>query len=550
MGYRYKVLHCLYPYTTGVRRYWLVMLVSGIAATGLGFVTPILYKSFVNDVILRAKVGKMGVIVIGYLTVFLAGAAAGYVKNWARYTLVNSTTYRVRQRILRHFFKIDFPEYEKVSVGDLKMRIEEDTAKVAAFADSQTIDLFLHYITMIISACALLRIHGVLAVFSMTAIPLTFWLDHLLSRQERKLTDRFRENGQETASWLHAMVQGWREVKALDLSVHETRRYYRFLHKDMLCNAKWINYWTARVLMIPKLKDEFFMQFGLYFIGGFLIISGNLQIGDLLVFAVYHAMLSDAIQAASLADADLRSWMPCTDRLMESLTGWESQNPRGKESGQIPDRSNTIVFEDVSFSYPDTGKAVLEHFNLTIKKGERIAIVGKSGCGKTTLLKLMTGMLIPDEGKVSFSGMDLLQTDVAAMHDRIGYIMQENALFHTTIRENLLLAKENATEQELWEACRHACMEEFVAGLEQGLDTVIGEKGIRLSGGQRQRVVLARMFLRDIDIFIFDEATSALDPYTEHLVQEAIANIPKEKTVIIVAHRESATQMCDRIVTL
>ena len=135
-----------------------------------------------------------------------------------------------------------------------------------------------------------------------------------------------------------------------------------------------------------------------------------------------------------------------------------------------------------------------------------------------------------------------------AMYSRIGYIMQENILFHTTIRENLLFGKEDASEKELLKACRKACIDEFVAGLPEGLDTVIGEKGIKLSGGQRQRIVLARMFLQDIDIFIFDEATSALDQYSENIVQDAIRNIPGDKTIIVSAHRESSLEVCDRVV--
>lgn len=550
MRYRFRVLNSLYPYTCGIRRYWGVLLLFSAVTVGLNFVTPVIYKTFINEVILRADLEKLGIIIIGYLAVYFAEVMTGYIKCLAKYTLVNRTTYEVRLKILRNFWNMKFSDYENVSVGDLKMRIDDDTAQVAEFVDNQTIGLLLQYITVMFSACMLFRISWELALFSIVAIPLTFWLDNLLSRNEQKLSNKRRENGQKTSSWLHASVQGWREIKALNLEKHEARCYYRFLHTDMLYNAKWINYWTARALIIPAIKDEFFMRFGLYFIGGLLIVSGSLNIGELLIFAVYYSLLSQAVQAVSWADANLTAQMPLVDRLLESLAGWKQEEVHESWDKKMPDESDTIVLKGVSFIYPDTEKAILEDFDLTIEKGERIAITGKSGSGKSTLLKLITGMLEPVKGTVSFSGINLRDIDISAMHSRIGYIMQQNILFNTSIRENLLFGKEDATEEELLDVCKKACIHDFVTELPDGLDTVIGEKGIKLSGGQRQRIVLARMFLQEIDVFILDEATSALDQYSESIVQDAICNIPKEKTIIVVAHRESSIKVCDRTVNI
>ena len=238
--------------------------------------------------------------------------------------------------------------------------------------------------------------------------------------------------------------------------------------------------------------------------------------------------------------------MPYTDRLMESLSNVMNQEQIGIE----PDRTNEIVFDKVSFKYPSSEQVIINSFNLTIKKGEKVAITGKSGSGKTTLLKLITGMLIPTSGTISFSGIDLREIDIVSMHKRIGYVMQENILFNTTIRENLLYGKSNASEEELVTACKKAYIYEFIQSTPGGFDTIIGEKGIKLSGGQRQRIVLARMFLQDIDIFIFDEATSALDQYSESIVHDAIKSIAEDKTIIIVAHRESSIKLCNRVIKL
>ena len=179
-----------------------------------------------------------------------------------------------------------------------------------------------------------------------------------------------------------------------------------------------------------------------------------------------------------------------------------------------------------------------------------IGICGRSGSGKTTLLKLITGMLTPTSGQISFSGIDLRQIDMIAMHKKIGFVMQENILFHASIKDNLLYAKGDATEEELVRVCKMACIYDFIETLPDGWNTMIGEKGIKLSGGQRQRLVLARLFLRDVDVFIFDEATSALDQLSESIVHDAINRIAKEKTIIVVSHRESSLELCDRIIKI
>jgi ATP-binding cassette subfamily B protein/subfamily B ATP-binding cassette protein MsbA len=400
---------------------------------------------------------------------------------------------------------------------------------------------------LLVSLILLFTIDWRLAIFSVLAIPLTFIFDNIISKKQKHLNNTNRENDQKMTSWLHASVQGWRGVKALNLYKKQEIKFVRFIHKYALYFGAFINYEVVRMFIIPKIKDEFFMRFGLYFLGGLLIIGGDLKIGDLLVFAVYYGMLSGAINSVSSTDAELQVSMPYTDRLIEELGKNETIK---KAEGVLPDDSNIIEFRDVCFTYPGSNDEVLHNLNLQIEKGERLAIIGESGCGKTTALKLMTGMLEPTSGCVSFAGINLVDIDMSAMHKRFGFVMQENMLFNTTIKENLLYGKNNATDSELFDACKKAYIYDFICGLPEKLDTIIGERGIKLSGGQRQRLVLARLFLRNVDIFIFDEATNSLDQYSESIVYDAIYNIAKDKTIIIVAHRESSISLCNRTIIL
>ncbi|KAI4453042.1 atp-binding cassette sub-family b [Holotrichia oblita] len=281
-------------------------------------------------------------------------------------------------KILWGFFRRDFPSYDHQSVGDMKMRLDDDTACITAYVGAQTVDYGIAYATLIISAGLLFFIEWRLAAFSCVAIPLTFWIDHIIAKREKIVLDNQRENDQKMSNWLHASVQGWREIKALNLQKHEERQFARYIHKYAIFFGTWINYWVARALVIPKIKEEFIMQFSLYFFGGLLIISGRFEIGSLLVFMQYYDILSGAIKTVSGADAELLTNMPQSDRMMEELTR-ATEIHNGK---QMPGVSNAIELRNVDFAYQHTGETVISNLSLSISDGERVAITGKSGAGK------------------------------------------------------------------------------------------------------------------------------------------------------------------------
>lgn len=545
--YRIKVVSKLLPFAKGVKKFFILGLLVSVATLVLNLSLPLFYKIFIEDVILSGEFSKMAVVVVGYFSIFLGKVVLGYIENYAKNTLINTTLYRVKFRIWQGFFLRPFKDYETADIGDMKMRLDDDTEQVGSFASYQTIEYLMAYLTIFVCIALLVVIEWRLLLFSIIVIPLTFVFDNWISKKENVLKDSNRENDQKMSSWLHASVQGWREVKALNLERSQQKQFVRYLHNYALYFVKWINFWVARSVIIPKIKDEFLMKFGLYFFGGLLIMNGKLTIGNLLVFAMYYEMLSNAVKTVSSTDADLQSNMPFTDRFLQELD-WVEENQ--SKIGKAPGLSNEIVFEKVSFGYSDTENEILRDFDLTIHNGERVAITGKSGSGKTTILKLMTGIVEPTSGSIFFSGIDLAEINLVEMHQRIGFVMQEDMLFNITIRENLKYGKPDALDEEILDACKMAYIHDFIMSLEGGLDTVIGEKGIKLSGGQRQRLILARLFLRDVDIFIFDEATSALDQYSENIVQEAIHSISKDKTIIVVAHRESSISLCDRKITL
>jgi ABC-type bacteriocin/lantibiotic exporter with double-glycine peptidase domain len=545
LKYRFSFINSLFPYAIGLKRFFAIGFFSGIVILWLQFIPPVLYQVFIEDVILDNKLKFFIPIVVGYIAVFIFESLFSYLKLYCHLKLSNGILLRIRRKILTSLFVQNFENYDEQTVGENKQKLEDIPSKAANFVDSQIADYIIAVFKFVGTMLFLFYFDWRLALFSVFAIPLFFWCDDSLSKKEKIYNNEMRITQQKTYSWLHSGIQGWKEIKALNLHKYQKRG---FLHLTIIYArqyASWIKYWTVRELLLPIIRDELLMKFGIYFLGGILIAFGKLKISELLVFSMYYGMLSESFKTVSKTDAVLQANMPYYDRILEDLNKGKIYASR---IGGIVPNGYDIEVSNISFTYKGTKKKIFDNFSLSIKQGERIAIAGKSGCGKTTLLKLMTGILTPQTGSIYSSGINLNDIDLEAMHNKIGYVMQQNFLLNLSIRENLKYGCNTATDKEIIEACQKAYIYDFIKTLPKGLDTVIGERGVKLSGGQRQRIVLARMFLRNVDVYILDEATSALDQYSEHLVQDAINNISKEKTIIVVAHRESSLKVCEKIV--
>ncbi len=542
--YKAYVLGRIMPLAKGVKHLFIINLFLSVAIVITEFIVPLFYKEFIEQTIILGRIETFVPILLGYVLIHFGVIGIQYIKNYFNNKIRNQITFRAKLKMWQNLFKWKFPEYERMNIGDTKMYMEDDVQVLLNFSSYYTIDYLIKFATLLISVGILFVMEWRLALFSIICIPLTSGIDSILSKREKLLNNEQRENDKEMNTWLYHNLQSWKEIKALNLQTGQKVIFISHIKKYALYYAKWINYWTLRALIIPQIRNEFLMRFGLYFFGGLLVMNGHMSIGNLLVFATYFEMLTQAILNVSAIDADLQGKKPYVDRLLQKL---EEEYPN--ENGEQLEKITSIEVQNLSYHYPKQ-QDIIRNVNLAIHQGERVAIVGKSGCGKTTLLKLLVGILEPDEGKIIYSGVDLKNIKISGLHRRIGFIMQNNHLYNMSVKENLLLANPTATEEELEEACRKACILDFIAQLPEGLDTVIGEGGCKLSGGQRQRIVLARTFLMDADVYIFDEATSALDQYNEKLINDVIANISEDKIVIVVAHRESSIQLCDRVIRL
>ena len=282
--------------------------------------------------------------------------------------------------------------------------------------------------------------------------------------------------------------------------------------------------------------------------GSHLVQIGAISSGNFVSFITALIMLYTPIKGLGTNVKGMQTSLLALERVMKNLEAklYIINKPDAKTFNELSDK---ITFENVSFEYKK-GVPVLNNINLEIKKGQTLALVGNSGGGKSTIVSLIPRFYKIKEGCIKFDGTDIADFTIESLRDGISIVLQDNFLFAGTIRENILMGKPNATEEELNMAIKNACLEEFVSTLEEGLEAYVGERGVMLSGGQKQRIAIARAFIKDAPIVILDEATSALDNQSEAIVQQAINNLMKDKTVFVIAHRLSTVQNADRIAVI
>ncbi len=283
-------------------------------------------------------------------------------------------------------------------------------------------------------------------------------------------------------------------------------------------------------------------------IGSWLILSEQITAGNFVSFLAALLMLYTPLKSMGPTVVKMQNSFLAIDRIFE-IFDHNSNIQDAENAKELKNVEKNIVFENVSFSY-DNEKMVLDDINLDVKIGEMLAIVGNSGGGKSTLVSLLPRFYDICQGSIKIDGVDIREISQYSLRDNISMVFQDNFLFYGTIRKNILLGNENATEEMINEAVKSACLDEFIDSLPNGLDTEIGERGILLSGGQKQRVAIARAFIKNAPILILDEATSALDNKSEKIVQKAIDNLMKNKTVMVIAHRLSTIRNANRIAVI
>lgn len=545
LKYRFRLWKQIAPQFEGVKLWYGGDILSEIAIRILGMLFPVVYGIFLEKVILGRDMSRLLPVAGGY--VFLQFAKSGAVVfQKACQNKVNNAVYRkIRVRALDRYLHMRFEAYQNLTAGDIKLTLEDAVNKLTSF-QTQMYQYCLNGVYGLVIAVILAGISWRLALVAFLAVPVTFFLDRFVRCREKGVNQIINENDASWTTWLDETIKCWREVRVNRCENKRRQEFEEFQVVDETYFVTWLRFWVTRVLVIPKIKDSFMMQFLLYFLGGILIYYNYISIGMLLVFVQYYGMLSDSVKAVSSMDAGLQSEKPHYERILKHLAGEEMIE---KDGTLLPERYD-ISFEHVSFRYAGEEREAVHNLSFYAGMGSRVGFYGESGAGKSTVIKLLLGQLTPLAGSISYGTVPLKDICKRELYQRIAYISQEARLFRESIAENLRMGKADASLEEMAEACKRAGIYDFIRSLPEGFETEIGENGALLSGGQRQRLLLAKAFLRDADIYIFDEATSALDAQTEEHIKDTLKSVPGMKTVLVIAHKEQFLELCDSVVRL
>jgi len=453
----------------------------------------------------------------------------------------------MRRAAYGHLQQLSDRYYSNTKVGQIMGRITNDLFDVTEFSHHCPEEFFIAFVKLVVSFVILARINLALTAIVFAIVPVMLVVCVRLNRWQRSAFRRQRVQIGELNARVEDSLLGQRVVKAFAGEELEKAKFERDNKKFL--EIKQDTYLYMGIFKVATLVFEGIMYLAVIIGGGLFMLRGFIQPPDLVIFVLYVNMLIATIRRVVEFTEQFQRGMTGIERFLEIMDAdVEIFDRDGAKQMEQP--RGEIKLHDVSFEYVDEHKKVLHHLNLTVKSGERVAIVGPSGGGKTTLCNLIPRFYDVSGGTLTIDGQDVRDYTLESLRRNIGIVQQDVYLFSGSVYDNILYGRPDATREEVIEAAKKAGADAFVRELPDGYDTYIGERGIKLSGGQKQRISIARVFLKDPSIIILDEATSSLDNESEYEVALALQELEKGRTSITVAHRLSTIQGADRIYVL
>ncbi len=511
-----------------------------------GLVLPIATRPLIDDVIANSNLP-------GLYQLLGAVAGAVVVQSVTSYTLTmmlsveaQNLIAELRGQVQRHVLRLPVRVFDNTRSGDLVSRIMEDVRGVRNLVGTGLVQLVGGVITAVVGFAYLVSISPMMTL--LTIGPLGAFAI-ISTRAFQTLRPAFRERGKiraEVTGRLTESLGGIRVIKGFH-AVAEEGVIFRAGVMRIFGNVKK----TLTTSSLVTSSGTFFMGLAGVLVmgyGGWLIVQGQMTVGELFSFTfLLGFLIAPVIQMANIG-TQMTEAFAGLDRTAELLS-WPTEDDDPKRVVDMPSIQGRLSFEDVHFRYEED-KPVLQGISFQVEPGTVVALVGSSGSGKSTMASLAASFLTPDEGRILVDGIDLSEVKLASYRTQLGLVLQDDFLFDGTISENLLFARSTASEHEVEHAARQAYVTEFSDRFPDGLDTIIGERGVKLSGGQRQRVTIARAILADPSILFLDEATSSLDTESEALIQVSLAQLLRERTTLVIAHRLSTIRRADLILVL
>ncbi|HTS21214.1 MAG TPA: ABC transporter transmembrane domain-containing protein [Casimicrobiaceae bacterium] len=486
---------------------------------------------------------------VALLAVIGVMAVATYVRFYNVSWIGERVTADLRKRVFDHLLTLSPGFFEITRTGEVISRLTSDTTMLETVIGS-SLSLALRNSVLGIGALVLLVLTSPkLTLLVLAGLPVVLLPIILFGRRVRRLARASQDRIADTSAYVDEAIH---EVRTVQAYAHEPEDRRAYANRVEAAFATGVERIRQRALLIAGVIFLVFVAVGIIlWLGGHDVLAGRLSAGQLSAFVFYAVVVATSIGAVSEVTGDLQRAAGATERLMELLdTAPEIAAPPDPIALPEPPRG-TVALEAVTFCYPSRPQdPALRSLSLRVGAGERVALVGPSGAGKTTVFQLLLRFYDPQAGRVLIDGVDMKRADPRAVRGRIAVVPQEPVIFAANVWENVRYGRLGASNDEVAQACEAAYATEFLARLPRGLDTELGERGIKLSGGQRQRIAIARAVLSRRPILLLDEATSALDAESERMVQLALERLMAGRTTLIIAHRLATVVGAQRIIVL
>jgi ATP-binding cassette subfamily B protein len=540
------MIRSFFEYYRPWKRLFLLDFTCAVISGLLELAFPLAVKWFIDTLLPTQQWGTILLAALALLALYVANTALlGVVVYWGHMLGINIET-EMRRKSFDHLQKLSFTFYDNNKTGHLVARVTKDLEEIGEVAHHGPEDLFIAVMTFIGAFVLMLTINPKLALITAAIVPVVAWVT---SRYGARMTHNWQALYRRVGDFnvrLEENIGGMRVVQAFGNEDHERNLFAKDnsnYRKTKLAAYRIMAASTSLSYLSMRL-----IQLVVMIAGSYLVLTGELTNGGFVSFLLLVGVFFRPIDKINSVIETYPKGIAGFQRYLGLLNTRPDIADRAGARA-VRDLRGAICFRGVTFGY-STGRPVLNWIDLDVPAGETVAFVGPSGAGKTTLCSLIPRFYGIDKGSIEIDGIDIRDMTLASLRSQIGIVQQDVFLFGGTIRENIAYGRLSAPEEDIVEAVTRARLDRLIDSLPEGLDTVIGERGVKLSGGQKQRLAIARMFLKNPPILILDEATSALDTETEREIQQSLAELARDRTTLVIAHRLATIEHADRIVVV
>ena len=506
---------------------------------------PLIVSGFIDNLLPTGNFKLIFIATLGLLAVYILNTFLQYIVTYYGHLLGTNIERDIRNDLYSHIQYLSYRYFDNTKTGKLLTRLTNDLMNIGEMAHHGPEDLFIAIMTLLGAFGIMFWINPELAIISFVIVPLILVIAIYFNK---KMTVAFRELFGRVSEFNHLIedkIGGIRLVQAFAREEDEIKAF-----KEINTRFRETKLKAYKIMALNNSISYMLMRFVTVFIliaGAYFVLNDKISYGDFAAFILISNILFKPLEKINavieLYPNGIAGFKHFTETMNEVSDIQEKENPI-----VLKNTTGEIKYENVSFSYED--KKILNDLSFEVSSGETVALVGPSGAGKTTITNLLPRFYDVTSGSIKIDGIDIKEYSLKSLRENIGIVQQDVFLFSGTLRENVAYGKPNATDEEIYDALYKAQLKDLVDSYEDGLDTVVGERGVKLSGGQKQRISIARMFLKNPPILILDEATSALDTETEREIQSALNRLAVGRTTLVIAHRLATIKNADRILVV